>query len=83
MDLIIRGLDPATVKKIDELARKSKLSRQVYLKNHLESFAVNDLHTDLLDRYEKQLKANMILLEKTNNTVDEMMITFKDIMEDE
>lgn len=83
MNLIIRDLNPATVKKIDELAKKNKVSRQVYLKEHLEAFAVNDLHTNLINRYEKQLETNMILLEKTNQAIENLTTTFEELMNNE
>lgn len=83
MDILLREIDPATIKKIDDLANKSKLSRQVYLKAHLETFAVNDLHTDIIRRYEDQLDLNMILLEKTNTLLEKISITFEDLIDDE
>ena len=83
MDILLREIDPATIKKIDDLANKSKLSRQVYLKAHLETFAVNDLHTDIIRRYEDQLDLNMILLEKTNTLLEKISVTFEDLIDDE
>lgn len=83
MEIKIRNLDPSTVKKIDMLAKRKGLSRQEYLKNHLESFAVNDLHSDIIDRYEKQLEVNTMLLEKNAEKMDEMISLFVEMMSDE
>lgn len=83
MEVKIRELDPATIKKIDTLAKKNNQSRQVYLKAHLEAFAVNDLHTDIIRRYEDQLDLNMILLEKTNTLLEKISVTFEDLIDDE
>lgn len=84
LEIKIRDLDPATVKKIDRLATDKGLSRQVYLKEHLEAFAVNDLHSSIIDRYEKQLEVNTMLLEKNAEKMDEMMEVFRALMfEDE
>ena len=83
MEVKIRELDPATIKKIDTLAKNNNQSRQVYLKAHLETFAVNDLHTDIIRRYEDQLDLNMILLEKTNTLLEKISITFEDLIDDE
>lgn len=83
MEIKIRNLDPSTVKKIDLLAKEKGLSRQEYLKEHLEAFAVNDLHTSIIDRYEKQLEVNTMLLEKNAEKMDEMMMVFKELMFDE
>lgn len=81
MDIKIRNLEPHTVRKLDELARKNNISRNEYLRNHLNSFTVNHLHSDLLERYEKQLEANMFLLEKTNDVLNNIDNTFKELME--
>ncbi|MFD1926481.1 hypothetical protein ACFSFY_00140 [Sporosarcina siberiensis] len=80
MDLIIRNLNPATVRKLDELAKKNDSSRQEYLKEHFESFAVNDLHSSLIDRYEKQLEVNTMLLEKSADQMEELVTMFKELM---
>lgn len=83
MDLKIRDVEPATIKKLDELAKEKGVSRQQYLKRHLESFAVNGLHSDIIDRYEKQMDVNNMLLEKTATALDEMTLTFARLMFDE
>lgn len=83
MEIKIRNLEPATVKKIDELAKQKGISRQEYLKRHLESFAVSGLHSDIIDRYEKQLQVNNMLLEKNTQTMNEMIETFKGLMFDD
>ncbi len=83
MEIKIRNLEPATVQKIDELAREKGISRQEYLKRHLESFAISGLHSDIIDRYEKQLEINTALLEKTNQTMSEVVETFKELIFDE
>lgn len=80
MEIKIRNLEPATVKKIDELAKQKGISRQEYLKSHLESFAVSGLHSDIIDRYEKQLQVNNMLLEKNTQTMNEMIEIFKELM---
>jgi hypothetical protein len=83
MEIKIRNLEPATVQKIDELAREKGISRQEYLKRHLESFAISGLHSDIIDRYEKQLQVNNMLLEKNTQTMNEMIEIFKELMFDE
>lgn len=83
MEIKIRNLEPATVQKIDELAREKGISRQEYLKRHLESFTISGLHSDIIDRYEKQLQVNNMLLEKNTQTMNEMIEIFKELMFDE
>lgn len=83
MEIKVRDINPATVKKLDKLAKENNVSRQVYLKTHLEAFAINELHTNIIDRYEKQLETNMMLLEKTNKTLDYVLNVFEDLLSDE
>ena len=42
MNLLIRDLEPYAVQKIDELAKRSDLSRNAYLKRLIESASVID-----------------------------------------
>lgn len=51
MEVKIRNLDPTLIKKIDELAKKQKLSRQVFLKNVIENFAVSENFKELEGNY--------------------------------
>ncbi|RKD26503.1 hypothetical protein BEP19_16840 [Ammoniphilus oxalaticus] len=83
MNILIRDVHPATINKIDELAKQKGISRQEYLREHLEAFAVSDLHFNLMDRYEKQLEVNTMLLEKNAKKMDEMIAVFTQLMFDE
>lgn len=71
MELKIKNVDPSAVKKIDELAKRSGVSRQVYLKETLESFAMTEVLTNKEKYYEKQLQANTIFLQKASREFDE------------
>lgn len=83
MDIKIRDVHPMTVKKLDEWAKEKGMSRQRYLKEMLETIAVNDIHFNMLDRYEEQLKANTLLLEKTSDAVNELVDVMKELIVDE
>ena len=83
LEIKIRNIDPMAVKKIDEWAKEKDLSRQEYLRLHLESFAVNDVHSNIIDRYEKQLEANSLLLEKTTQSLNELIDVLKGLILDE
>lgn len=43
MEIKVRNVDVVAVKKIDELAKKKKLSRNEYLKLHIEKLAHMDV----------------------------------------
>lgn len=83
MDIKIRNVDPMAIKKIDEWAIEKGLSRQQYLKEHLETFAVNDIHSNIIDRYEKQLDANTLLLEKAEQSINELIHVFTELMKED
>lgn len=83
MEIKIRGVDPMAVKKIDEWARDKGISRQVYLKELLESMTVMDIHSNTFGRLEKQLEVNTMFLEKTSDTLDELVGIMKELIIDE
>lgn len=80
MDLHIRNIDPYAVKKIDELAQRSGVSRQVYLKETIESFAMIEVLTNKEKYYDKQLQANTIFLQKVSGEFDELVKTLKELL---
>ena len=82
MDLHIRNIDPYAVKKIDELAQRSGVSRQVYLKETIESFAMLELLTNKEKYYDKQLQVNTIFLQKASNNLDELVEVLKELLVD-
>lgn len=83
MDVKIRDVDPYAVKKIDQWAKEKGLSRQIYLKNLLESLTTIDIHSNIIDRYEKQLEVNTLFLEKTSDTMSELLEVMKELILDE
>lgn len=68
MDVLIRNLDPFAVKKIDELAKKKKLSRNQYLINYIETLSVLEELRKQEERYVELTKLLAELVEK-NTTV--------------
>lgn len=80
MDLHIRNIDPYAVKKIDELAQRSRVSRQIYLKEALESFAMLEVLTNKEKYYDKKLQANTIFLQKASDEFDELIGILKDLL---
>jgi hypothetical protein len=77
MDILLRDINPSVVKSIDERAKKSNVSRQIYLKNLIENYVmINDLNeremelkntldknTEMLFILGKQLKKNNEVLQ--------------------
>jgi hypothetical protein len=51
MEIKVRNLDPILVKKIDEIAKEQKVSRQVVLRNVIANFAVSEKFKELEGNY--------------------------------
>lgn len=81
MDLHIRNIDPYAVKKIDELAQRSGVSRQVYLKETIESFAMVEVLTNKEKYYDKQLQVNTIFLQKASKEFDELVEVLRELLD--
>lgn len=53
MDLLLRNIDAVAVKKIDELAKAKKMSRNEYLKIQIEKLAALDVFNEERNRFEE------------------------------
>lgn len=80
MDLHIRNIDPYAVKKIDEWAKKKGVSRQVYLKETIESFAMLELISNSNRYYDKQIQANTIFLQKASDEFEALVRILKELL---
>ena len=83
MDLLIRDIDPHAVKKIDEWAKKKKVSRQVYLKELIEKATMLEMISNAEDSFEKQLQVNTLFLEKTSDSLNGLVDILKELMADD
>ncbi|WP_298830061.1 hypothetical protein [uncultured Planococcus sp.] len=83
MDLLIRDIDPHAVKKIDEWAKKKKVSRQIYLKELIEKATMLEMISNAEDSFEKQLQVNTLFLEKTSDSLDGLVEILKELMTDD
>lgn len=82
MDVLIRGVDPHAMKKIDEWAKKKNLSRQSYLKELIEKATLLELVSQADHSIEKQLQVNTLFMEKTSDSVNELVDLLKELMAD-
>ena len=71
MELKVRDVDPVCIAKLDELARKKKMSRSAYVKTLLERFCVMEdfktleqNHNDFLLSLRNCVDKNTTVLEK-------------------
>lgn len=72
MDIIIRNIDPVILKKIDEVAKRNKQSRQVYLQKQIELMATDYMQSEKVSYLEKQLQANTIILKEVTDAMNSM-----------
>lgn len=82
-DIKIRNLEPYALKKIDELAKENKLSRNLYLKNALENFSYLELVDSDKIRLEKQIEMNNILMQSVIERLDSINSVLNDVLNDE
>ena len=80
MDVLIRDIDPHAVKKIDEWAKKKDLSRQAYLKELIEKATLLEMVSQADNSFEKQLQVNTLFLEKTSNSMNDLVSVLKELL---
>ena len=80
MDILLRDIDPTAVKKIDEIAKIKKISRQEFLKGQVETLAVFQEQKDREAELENIIYKNIKMMEKcavaietVNGFIQEMM----------
>ncbi|QNK89101.1 hypothetical protein H7992_05090 [Sporosarcina sp. resist] len=64
MDIKVRDVDVVSVKKIDQEAKKKGLSRNEFLKRHLDKFAQYDVFKEERNEFEKLWKENTKVMEE-------------------
>ncbi|AJI25774.1 hypothetical protein H8R29_28300 (plasmid) [Priestia megaterium] len=72
MEIKIRNVDPIAVKKIDELAKERKVSRQEFLKSQLETLAFFRKQTDRENELENLIEKNIKMMEKCAVSMENM-----------
>jgi len=80
LDIKIRDVDPAAVKKIDELAKKKKQSRNQYLKNYVETLSVLEELKRQEERYVELTKLLAELVEKNTTVLSKVDRAFEEII---
>jgi len=80
MDILLRDIDPTAVKKIDEIAKEKKISRQEFLKGQIETLAVFQEQKDreaelknIIYQNIKMMERCAVAIETINGFIQEMM----------
>lgn len=72
METKARGVDPAAIKKIDELAKKQGVSRNIFLVNLINNFAA-------LEEFKSYQRQYETIIEKCLNVIQQNSIVLGDV----
>ena len=81
MDVCIRKVDQVAIKKIDELAKRKGISRNEYLKKHIEQMAIIKDISETEDKYANLVETVVDRLEQANDISQENSIMLKRVIE--
>ncbi|MCQ6531181.1 hypothetical protein [Bacillus mycoides] len=72
MDIKIRNLNPVAIKRLDEIAKKKKISRQEFLKGQIETLAFYQEQQSRELYLQQLLEKNIYAMESCFEAVKEM-----------
>ena len=81
MNISVRGLDAAVVKKIDELARKNKVSREEYIRRYLTKVSELEDIQNIDEKYHNLVDAVVDRLEQVNDIIESNTLALEKISE--
>ncbi|HDR8042143.1 MULTISPECIES: ribbon-helix-helix protein, CopG family [Bacillus cereus group] len=79
MNVLIRDLDASLVKRIDELAKAKKISRQEFLHRYISNLAVLQDMKDLQDKHIELQKQSMILIKQNTQTMNRVLRVIEEV----
>lgn len=81
MDISLRNIDPVAIKKIDELAKKKGISRNEYLRLHIQQIAIVKDLSEMDDKYSNLVDAVTDRLEQANDVIHENNVIIERIID--
>lgn len=81
MNISVRGLDAAVVKKIDEFARKNKVSREEYIRRYLTKVSELEDIQNIDEKYHNLVDAVVDRLEQANDIIESNTLALEKISE--
>lgn len=81
MEILIRNLEPATVRTLDEKAAKAGMSRQEYLLMELNRMAVADAFHEERREYSTLVKNMGMVIKNNTEQLQEVAELLEDILE--
>jgi ribosomal protein S20 len=75
MNIMVRGIDPAAVKKIDELAKKQNISRNQFLASLISNYAALEEFKSYQSQYETVIKQCLQVIQQ-NSHIEERLLRY-------
>ncbi|MGZ9817478.1 hypothetical protein ACXM0N_16425 [Peribacillus simplex] len=82
MDIFLRNIDPVVIKKIDEMAKRKSVSRQVFLKSIVEKVAYEKEQNEKEMRMEMIISKNILVMVKMSEAVERLENLMYELMEE-
>lgn len=73
MEIKARGVDPAAVKKIDELAKRQGISRNIFLVNLINNYAALEEFKSFEQRYRTALDRCLNVIQRNSKILNDFM----------
>lgn len=73
MNLFIREIDPAAIKKIDGLAKQQGISRNTYLANLINNYAALEEFKNFEERYQSILEKSLGVIQQNSICLQEFI----------
>lgn len=71
MDLLIRNLEPYTIEKLNQMARKRQVSRNELVRRYLNTYAQQEELTNMEDKYEALVQVLADKLEQSSDLISQ------------
>ena len=81
MEILIRGIDPAAVKKIDERAKEQGVSCNLYLANLINNYAALEEFKSFEQRYQDVLDQTLNVVQRNSNCLEKVFTLMKKAIE--
>lgn len=73
MEIFLRGIEPASVKKLDELAKKQGISRTQFLASMINNFAALEEFKSYQSQYETMISRCLKVIEQNSSTEEKLL----------
>lgn len=83
MNVLIRDLDASLVKRIDELAKAKKISRQEFLHRYISNLSVLEEMQSMQEKFTELQKQSLMIIKQNTEVMKRMINVIDEIEIDE